>query len=53
MNQNLGFDLSRFPSLRAIKLVEKLAQAIRRKDKKSDFLKNMTHKIRQKGYPQF
>jgi hypothetical protein len=48
--QNLGYDLSQFPGQRAAELVDKLAQAIRHKEKKSDFLKNMAHKIRQKGY---
>jgi hypothetical protein len=48
--QSFGHDLSQFPSHRVTELVDNLAQEIRREEKKSAFIKNMLHKIRDKGY---
>ena len=46
----LGYEVDQFPGYRAAELVDRLAAEIRRKDKKAIFIKNMTAKIRQKGY---
>jgi predicted transcriptional regulator len=48
--ENLGYELSRFPGHRVTELIEKLAQEIRREDKKNVFLKVMATKIREKNY---
>ena len=47
----MGYELDQFPAHCAVELVERLAAEIRRAEKKSDFIKNMVGKIRQKGYP--
>ena len=48
--ENLGYELSQFPGHRVDELIEKLAQEIRREEKKNIFLKKMTMKIREKNY---
>ena len=48
--ENLGYELSQFPGHRVDELVEKLAQEIRRAEKKKVFLKTMAMKIREKNY---
>jgi predicted transcriptional regulator len=48
--ENLGYELSRFPCHRVAELVDKLAQEIRREEKKNVFLKMMATKIREKNY---
>lgn len=48
--ENLGYELSRFPGHRVTELIEKLAQEIRREEKKNNFLKVMSAKIREKNY---
>jgi len=48
--ENLGYELSRFPGHRVTELIERLAQEIRRKEKKDVFLKLMAAKIREKNY---
>lgn len=48
--ENLGYELSRFPGHRVAELIDKLAQEIRREEKKNDFIKMMAAKIRQKNY---
>jgi predicted transcriptional regulator len=48
--ENLGYELSQFPGHRAGELIEKLAQEIRREEKKNIFLKKMAMKIREKNY---
>jgi len=48
--QSFGHKLFQFPSHRVTELVDNLAQEIRRKEKKSAFITNMLHKIREKGY---
>jgi len=46
----LGYEVDQFPGYRAGELVDRLAAEIRREEKKTIFIKNMTGKIRQKGY---
>ena len=48
--ENLGYELSRFPGHRVTELIERLAQEIRREEKKNVFLKVMATKIREKNY---
>ena len=48
--ENLGYELSRFPGHRVTELIERLAQEIRREEKKDVFLKLMAAKIREKNY---
>ena len=48
--ENLGYELSQFPGHRVDELIEKLAQEIRREEKKKVFLKMMAMKIREKKY---
>jgi hypothetical protein len=48
--ETLGYELSRFPGHRVAELIDKLAQEIRRDDKKDVFLKMMAAKIREKKY---
>ena len=48
--ENLGCELSQFPGHRVDELIEKLAQEIRREEKKIVFLKMMAKKIREKNY---
>ena len=48
--ENLGYELSRFPGHRVAELIDKLAQEIRRDEKKNVFLKMMAAKIREKNY---
>ena len=48
--ENLGYELSKFPGHRVDELTEKLAQEIRREEKKIVFLKMMAKKIREKNY---
>ena len=48
--ENLGCELSRFPGHRVTELIERLAQEIRREEKKDVFLKLMAAKIREKNY---
>ena len=48
--ENLGYELSRFPGHRVTELIERLAQEIRREEKKDVFLKLMAAKIREKKY---
>jgi predicted transcriptional regulator len=46
----LGYELSRFPGHRVAELIDKLAQEIRREEKKNVFLERMAAKIREKNY---
>lgn len=48
--EDLGYELSRFPGHRVAELIDNLAQAIRREEKKNAFLKMMAAKIREKRY---
>ena len=48
--QDLGYDVSRFPSYLVTELVDRLAAEIRREEKKAIFIKNMVNLIRVKGY---
>ena len=48
--ENLGYELSRFPGHRVAELVDRLAQEIRREEKKEVFLKMMAMKIHEKRY---
>jgi predicted transcriptional regulator len=48
--ENLGYELSRFPGHRVTELIERLAQEIRREEKKNVFIKVMATKIREKNY---
>ena len=48
--QELGYDVSRFPSYLVTELVDRLAREIRREEKKAVFIKNMVNTIRAKGY---
>ena len=48
--QNLGHDVSSFPSFLVTELVDRLAGEIRREEKKTIFIKNMVNIIRAKGY---
>ena len=48
--ENLGYELSRFPGHRVTELIERLAQEIRREEKKDVFLKLMAAKIHEKNY---
>jgi predicted transcriptional regulator len=48
--ENLGCELSQFPGHRVDELIEKLAQEIRREEKKIVFLKMMAKKISEKNY---
>jgi len=48
--ENLGYELSRFPGHRVAELVDRLAQEIRREEKKEIFLKMMAMKIHEKRY---
>jgi predicted transcriptional regulator len=48
--RNLGHEISGFPGHRVAELVDNLAQDIRRKEKKTVFLKMMAAKIREKRY---
>jgi len=47
---NFGYDPIQFPAQRVKELVDKLADEIRRDEKRSIFMENMTKTIRQKGY---
>ena len=47
---NLGYEISRFPGSRVAELIDKLAQEIRRKEKKAIFLKSLAAKIHEKRY---
>ncbi len=48
--ENLGCELSRFPGHRVAELIDKLAQEIRREEKKIEFIEKMAAKIREKNY---
>jgi len=48
--QDLGHDVSNFPSYLVTELVDRVAGEIRREEKKSVFIKNMVNIIRAKGY---
>ena len=48
--QDLGYDVSSFPSYLVTELVDRLAAEIRREEKKAIFIKNMVNIIRAKGY---
>lgn len=48
---SFGYEVDRFPGHRAGELVDKLAAEIKREEKKTEFIKNMVNKIREKGYP--
>ncbi|MDX1709483.1 MAG: hypothetical protein R3274_12840, partial [Desulfobacterales bacterium] len=48
--ENLGCELSRFPGHRVAELIDKLAQEIRREEKKNEFIEKMAAKIREKKY---
>ena len=48
--ENLGCELSRFPGHRVAELIDKLAQEIRREEKKNEFIEKMAAKIREKNY---
>ena len=48
--ENFGYVLSRFPGHRVAELVDKLAQEIRREEKKNEFIEKMAVKIREKKY---
>ena len=48
--QDLGYDVSSFPSYLVTELVDRLAAEIRREEKKAIFIKNMVNLIRAKGY---
>jgi hypothetical protein len=48
---DLGYTVDRFPGYRAAELIDRLAAQIRRADKRTSFIENMSHKILQKGYP--
>ena len=47
---NFGYDPDQFPAHRAKELIDKLADEIRRDEKRSDFVESMTKKIQQKSY---
>lgn len=51
--QSFGHDVAAFPSFLVRKLVDKLAEEIRREEKRSIFMRNMVTRIREKGYPNF
>lgn len=48
--QELGYDVTSFPSYLVTELVDRLAGEIRREEKKAIFIKNMVNIIRAKGY---
>jgi len=48
--ENLGCELSRFPGHRVAELIDKLAQEIRREEKRNEFIEKMAAKIREKNY---
>ena len=47
---DLGQNLSRFPTRRAAELVESLSHEIQREDKRAAFKQNMVRKMREKDY---
>ena len=47
---NFGYDPDQFPVHRVKELIDKLADEIRRDEKRSDFMASMTKKIQQKSY---
>ena len=47
---NMDHDISNFPAFRAAELVELLAMAIKREEKKSVFKLSMVNKLKEKGY---
>ena len=47
---NMDHDISKFPAFRAAELVELLAMAIKREEKKSVFKLSMVNKLKEKGY---
>ena len=47
---DLGHNLSRFPSYKAAELVEMLGRQIQREDGRNGFNQNMFRKIKEKGY---
>ncbi|MGD8764657.1 MAG: hypothetical protein PVG87_20290, partial [Desulfobacteraceae bacterium] len=48
--QDLGYDLSQFPTQRIAELIDRLSRNIRREEKKNTFTKNMINKIGEKRY---
>ena len=48
--QDLGFNVTQFPTQRIAELVDRLSREIRREEKKAQFKRNMINKIREKGY---
>ena len=48
---DMGYEVDQFPGYRVMELIDRLGAQIRREEKKTIFIKNMTDKILQKGYP--
>ena len=48
--EDLGYTLQNCPTQSAAELINLLAQEIQRDQKKSEFKRNMVHKIKEKGY---
>jgi hypothetical protein len=48
--QDLGYNLSQFPTQRIAELIDRLSRNIRRQENKNTFTKNMINKIGEKGY---
>lgn len=48
---DMGYEVDQFPGYRATELIDRLGAQIRREEKKTIFIKHMTDKILQKGYP--
>jgi hypothetical protein len=48
---DMGYEVDQFPGYRVTELIGRLGAQIRRAEKKTIFIKRMTDKILQKGYP--